>query len=234
MILLGMTQIIIASTKVERERILLNHLNKILNKDISTLVDAIKFPDIHYLTTVSNSIGVDEVKDFVKEMRFKPFEEIYQVGIIDRADTLTTEAQNSLLKVLEDFKEDTVFILLTGREKMLLDTILSRGTKYYGSSSDETQQDGSDNTFLHMTTVDQLVHVEKLGKEKEREEIEMFLKSILRSYRHMLEKNLVENRKDKDLENNIKAVQEAVDGIKGNGNKKLVLFNMVVQMSKEI
>ncbi len=75
--------------KQELKRLLI----KLFGKEISDS------PDIHILNPEDkNSIGIEEVKELQQSMRFKPFQEEVQVGIILNAQKLTHQAQNSMLK----------------------------------------------------------------------------------------------------------------------------------------
>ena len=75
------------------------------------------------------TLGVDPIKDFRADMFLSATESRYKVYIIDDAESMTTEAQNALLKVLEEPPEG-VFILLLAKEcDRILTTIKSR-TQY--------------------------------------------------------------------------------------------------------
>lgn len=227
-----MTRIIIGANKEGRDSLLLKQVAELLGKEFYTLIELLKSPDIHYLTTSDNSIGIEEVKKFSKGMMFRPFEERYQIGIIDSAEYLTTEAQNSLLKTLEESKDDTVFFLLVKSEKSLLETVLSRGSKFYAASFEKEVAYEVVDPFLDLEIVEKLSFVEKIGKEKEREEIILFLNALLSNYKIKFEKDISQGKRNQRIENNITRVQQAIQGIRENGNKKLVLYNMVVQMGE--
>jgi DNA polymerase-3 subunit delta' len=76
-------------------------------------------------------IGIDSVRSVVKKLNLKTTGkgEIKRVVLIEDAETMSHEAQNSLLKVLEEVNIDTVFILTAPHEKNLLPTISSRTQK---------------------------------------------------------------------------------------------------------
>lgn len=225
-----MTRIIISNSKEERESITLRHLSELLSREFESFLDLLKIPDIHYLTSSENSLGIDEVKKFIQKMMYKPFEEGYQIAIIDNCDILTSEAQNSLLKTLEDSNERTLFILLVKSEGSLLDTILSRGLKYYGNEKESLEVVGLVDEFLQMDVVSKISLVEKLGTDKERGEISSFLKSVLSRYNQELVEVLKEGGKSTEVVRRVKVVEECLNGISSNANKKLALYNMVVQM----
>jgi len=74
------------------------------------------------------SIGIEKVRELEQFLALKvPRTAAYNRGvIIENADMLTTEAQNALLKTLEEPPEGTVLILTATHQKALLPTIISR------------------------------------------------------------------------------------------------------------
>ena len=74
----------------------------------------------------SGAIKIDQVRDIVDRVAYRPFEGRRRVVIIDEADALAYPAQNALLKTLEEPPPSSVFILVTSRPDVLLPTVLSR------------------------------------------------------------------------------------------------------------
>lgn len=72
------------------------------------------------------SIKIDAVRDVLSRTGYRPFEGKRRVVLIREADTLEPEAQNSLLKNLEEPPPGTVFILTTAVPGVLLGTVRSR------------------------------------------------------------------------------------------------------------
>jgi DNA polymerase-3 subunit delta' len=72
------------------------------------------------------SIKIDVVRDVLQRTAFRPFEGTRRVVIIRDADTLEPEAQNALLKSLEEPPPGTVFLLTSAVPGMLLPTVRSR------------------------------------------------------------------------------------------------------------
>lgn len=72
------------------------------------------------------SIGVDEIKSLQKEAIVKPNESTRKVFIIHDAHTLTTQAQNALLKLIEEPPKYLSIILICENTMPLLETIISR------------------------------------------------------------------------------------------------------------
>jgi DNA polymerase-3 subunit delta' len=72
------------------------------------------------------SIKIDPVRDVLASVGFRPFEGRRRVILIREADTLQPEAQNALLKSLEEPPPGTMFILTTAVPGLLLPTVRSR------------------------------------------------------------------------------------------------------------
>jgi len=74
----------------------------------------------------SGSIKVDQVREAIDRSMYRPFEGRRRVVIVDEADALMSEAQNALLKTLEEPPSASVFVLITNRPDVLLPTVRSR------------------------------------------------------------------------------------------------------------
>src|SRR5207248_3646382 len=74
----------------------------------------------------SGAIKIDQVREVVERTAYRPFEGKRRVVIVDEADALVGQAQNALLKTLEEPPPSSVFILVTSRPDVLLPTVRSR------------------------------------------------------------------------------------------------------------
>ena len=72
------------------------------------------------------TIGVDEVRLFREDMFLSPTESKYKVYVIEEAESLTPNAQNALLTVLEEPPANVVILLLASEGDKMLTTIKSR------------------------------------------------------------------------------------------------------------
>lgn len=72
------------------------------------------------------SIGVEQIRRVVSKTGEHAYEGGYQVVMIQDAEKMTIQAQNALLKTLEEPYANIVFLLLTSEKSLLLPTILSR------------------------------------------------------------------------------------------------------------
>ncbi len=85
-------------------------------------------PDIIRVTHEKpNSISVDDIREQVNNtIMIKPYQGPYKVYIIDHADMMTPQAQNALLKTIEEPPQYAVIMLLVENAEILLPTINSR------------------------------------------------------------------------------------------------------------
>lgn len=85
-------------------------------------------PDlIHVTHEKPSSIGVDDIREQVQDtIMIRPYSSYYKVYIMDEAEKMTVQAQNALLKTIEEPPSYAVIILLTTNEDLFLPTILSR------------------------------------------------------------------------------------------------------------
>jgi len=85
-------------------------------------------PDLIYVTHEKpNSIGVDDIRTQINStIMIRPYSSYYKVYIVDEAEKMTVQAQNALLKTIEEPPSYVVIILLTTNQEAFLATILSR------------------------------------------------------------------------------------------------------------
>ena len=87
------------------------------------------FPDVVVVEppdSASGAITVDQVRDVVEQAAYRPFEGRRRIVAIDDADSMAPQAQNALLKTLEEPPPSSQFILVAERSGLLLDTVRSR------------------------------------------------------------------------------------------------------------
>ncbi len=85
-------------------------------------------PDIIWVTHEKpGSIGVEDVREqVVGDIQIKPYSSPYKIYIIDEAEKLTVQAQNALLKTIEEPPAYGIVLFLTTNADGFLPTILSR------------------------------------------------------------------------------------------------------------
>ena len=88
-------------------------------------------PDFQLVEPNDGKIKIEQIREIQRKVAEKPIISDKKVYVIDNADTMTTEAQNCLLKTLEEPPEYIAIILICSNEDNLLSTIKSRCTRMH-------------------------------------------------------------------------------------------------------
>lgn len=89
--------------------------------------DTNNHPDIRFITHEKASIGIDDIRDrLINDITIKPYSSSHKVYIIPDANKMTEQAQNALLKTIEEPPAYATILLLTENAENLLPTITSR------------------------------------------------------------------------------------------------------------
>lgn len=90
------------------------------------LIAAGKHPDVQMIAPEGRTLKIDQVRALEHDLALRPVEGRYRVAILDQFETATIEAQNALLKTLEEPPGYVVLILVAADPELLLQTIVSR------------------------------------------------------------------------------------------------------------
>lgn len=89
--------------------------------------DSGSHPDIKYLVRSKASIGVDDIREQInRDVIIRPYSSRYKIYVVDEAEKMTEEAQNALLKTIEEPPAYAVIMLLTNNVEKMYSTIRSR------------------------------------------------------------------------------------------------------------
>ena len=89
-------------------------------------------PDLILVTPEGSSLGIDQVRTLQQTLSLSPARpDSVRVAVIDEAETLTLEAQNALLKLIEEPPPATTMILIATNLEALLPTVRSRSQSLY-------------------------------------------------------------------------------------------------------
>ena len=110
-------------------------------------------PDFIYIEQEEGKVKIDQIRNMQMRVAEKPIISNNKVYIIDDADLMTNEAQNCLLKTLEEPPEYVTIILIGKNEENFLTTIRSRCTKIYFNkiSNDELEKYLAKNNISDIT-----------------------------------------------------------------------------------
>lgn len=98
-------------------------------------------PDVRSYAPDGAFIKIDQMRDLIREVFFKPFEGRRRVFVIDQTHRLRLEAANAILKTLEEPPETALLILVTDSPNDLPGTLRSRCQRiqFYPFSAEELE-----------------------------------------------------------------------------------------------
>lgn len=83
-------------------------------------------PDFFTISPVKTSVFIDQIRELKNHIFQKPLSLPYKFIVIEQANKMTPQAQNALLKILEEPPTQAIIILQAVDKLQLLPTILSR------------------------------------------------------------------------------------------------------------
>jgi hypothetical protein len=195
-------------------------LISILSEQIGAQVVASK-DQFYPITSAKASIGIEDVSTVVNWSSRRSSQ--LKIVAIYSAEKLTNQAQNSLLKIIEEPDENTMIVLITNNADQLLETIKSRCIVF--SSADEHSADQEIKTLaiqlLKSNYIEKLKIVEKIIKDYDnREKIGEFILEVIRSVK----------TRTSDFDK-IEEIKKIYLGIKSGVNLKLSLDNLCILLS---
>ena len=90
------------------------------------LINHLSHPDFILVEAEKKEIQINQIREVIRKMSFRCYSSDSKWVIIDNAHLMNQEASNSLLKILEEPKKNTVIILITEHSESILGTIKSR------------------------------------------------------------------------------------------------------------
>jgi DNA polymerase-3 subunit delta' len=94
-------------------------------------------PDFFFIEPIEGEIKIAQIRDLHSKMSLRSYSSPFKSVLIDQAHNLNWEAQSAFLKLLEEPKGKTIFILSTDYPERLLPTIISRTERFRLYSSTE-------------------------------------------------------------------------------------------------
>lgn len=94
------------------------------------------------------AVGIADIRNIQKQILLKPFRGRTKAAIIDAYQDITIEAQNALLKILEEPPSNTIVVITAAKKEVFLPTIVSR-CKVITLQEKEAELTTDDSTKLH-------------------------------------------------------------------------------------
>ncbi len=221
----NMAYIIIHEKTEVQDCCILETIERHIKKGFHSFEEILKEPDFHILEKEEKgSIKIEQVKQLQKKLLYSPFHNSHQFGIIKNAHLMTTEAQNALLKTLEECQEKTILILTVNNERAVLQTILSRCTRIYPREIKKEFLKEADFTkeedFLNMQTHEKMIIIDEVIKEKK---VEEFLNNLIVFFRNKHTQKIEQGSECKKEADILKMLIQAKTRITGNVNTRIAL-----------
>lgn len=220
--------------------LLQNQMNTLYQAyDVLTIDRTILSTDILIEETKSEklSIGIAEIKKIQKKLILKPIKSKTKAVVILDAQNLTFQAQNALLKTLEEPPDNTIIVLISPTTEVFLPTVLSRCTMIILDEPNKHVYHADDRLEDVLQIISswgigrRLKQAEVLAKEKQIA-IDWIEKAILSS------RNLLRNAVEKDEKDMIANLKHMIKTFQAYGkdvqttnvNLRLALENMFLAL----
>lgn len=133
-------------------------------------------PDVHY--SEYESFGIDEGRSLQEMQSLRPVLGDKKIFIIT-LDSITSEAQNSLLKVFEEPTPGTHFFVISSSSRILLPTLRSRMVVVVHTSAENKSYDSDAKKFVTLSPKERLEYVANIIEEKNKARAEEFLQALV-------------------------------------------------------
>ncbi|MDD2823316.1 MAG: hypothetical protein PHQ59_04540 [Candidatus Daviesbacteria bacterium] len=192
-------------------------------KIITSLGFHANHPDLMWFGP-DEKLGVEQTKKIKNFLKLKPYQAKGQMIVIIAAENLTTDAQNVLLKTLEEHEDQVNLMLGAASEEQLLPTLLSRcqikSLSINPTPEIETKYQKDIDKLLSSATEERFQFIEKI---KDREEL---LPALLIYSRQ----KLLENPSSEIWIDFLKALMEAEKWATNNVNLRAILEYLMLKL----
>lgn len=183
-------------------------------------------PDLLYFDS-STKLGIEQARIIKRYLSLKPHSLKGKIVILENASKLTDEAQNSLLKTLEELPLNCLFILGANSDVNFLPTILSRCqiTKLDKSQAEKADvQAGTPEVdiekIIQMDIPERFEYIEKLKDRKQ------FLIDLIVYFRG----EMIKNADNKKVNEYVKTLMQAEEWANANVNIRAILEYLMLVM----
>jgi len=147
--------------------------------------------------------GIEQIRTIKKFLQEKPIKHANKLVIIKKAEKLKKEAQNALLKTLEEPPKNTYIILSTNNSSSLLPTIHSRCHHFFSSSGKKNKKIKISKIIISPSLKENLSLSEKLSKDKN--DVLPLLEKEVKIYQRLLTKQ-ADTHTSKIIKNLLKSI----------------------------
>ncbi len=180
------------------------------------------------LQVFEKAMGIPDVRNIQKSISLKPFKGKIKAVIVQAYEGITVEAQNALLKVLEEPPANTIILITIQKKELILPTIISRCKIIILQEKEITSTQDSLSEFEKVLSIllngkvgDKLKIAQDIARDKEN------ATSWLEKMAVFVRKKLIENYNDPKYLNFLKELQKTYKVIKStNVSQRTSLENL--------
>lgn len=198
-----------------------NIVNEI-DKNLVSLNQSKIHPDVLYLN--ESSIGIRHARKVQEFFSFKPYVSNGKTVVVEKVENITPEAQNALLKTLEELPAKGNMFIGINNENIILPTVLSRCHSVYLDNISYTSKPDKYTPdiklLLQSDLEERFKYIEKLKEKNE------FFTALI-SYFHQL---LISEKPNREVTNFLEKLLTAQRWIKSNVNIRGVLEYLMIVM----
>lgn len=180
----------------------------------------------------TESIKIDEIRNMQEKIIERPITSSKKVYIINNAENMTVEAQNCLLKTLEEPPEFITIILVANNENTILPTIKSRCTKV--AFTEENAKELSEEDKQRYETLEKIFgNIEKYKSIDLLNKIGVLYKDKDNIFESLDFINIILIKKAKEnikYVNYIDYVEETKNKLKSNSNYDMCIDNLILKI----
>ncbi len=181
------------------------------------------------------SIKIEQIHEFIRKTQFKPFGSPYKIGVIIQSEMMTQEAQNAILKTLEEPPQNTFLFLTTSNTGLLLPTIVSR-CQVHTLAKEENKSLNQElvDSILHADIIERFKVVEKYigikDAQKRKGKIMLLFSKLLAYFREIFLNQSKSQKNSKVVLNAIMLIESSKKAIESNVNTRLVLESLMINL----
>jgi len=181
------------------------------------------------------TIKIEQIHEFIKKTQLKPYSRKFKIGVIISADKMTTEAQNALLKTLEEPPKNTFLILTSVSPTRLLPTIISRCQVIELAQKDRPLINKDKvRKIMSVNLIKRFEMMEEIVKQKNKTKVNEDVNDLIEILLTYFRKQLLKSHKDsKDIQNIfdiIELIETTRLAIDSNVNLRLALENLMINL----
>jgi len=176
-------------------------------------------------------ISIDQIRDLKKHLSLSPYNSLYKFAIIDKAELLSRDAGDALLKTLEEPQGNTILIVIAPNPDLLPKTIISRleAIRFKGESLDKISDKIIQTEHIEILKKplnDIFKYIEKTSKNCKENKNDKEFFNILDSWMLWFRGKMLGDNKYSNIVKEIQKSKEIISN--SNANPRLVLENLIL------